>query len=76
MVLPNKHLPLNRSLIAVGAKILQILDSRPLSVSATWERLRHKDEKTSFEQFTLAACFLFALGAVEFSGEYLRKKAQ
>jgi len=73
MVLPNKHLPLNRTLLGVGAEILQVLATRPRSVSATWESLKVRDSKTSFEQFTLAASFLFALGALEFEGENLRK---
>jgi len=76
MVLPNKHLPLNRSLLAVGGEILQILNNRPRTVSATWEQLRLQNGQTSFEQFTLAASFLFALGALELAGENLRKNAE
>ena len=76
MVLPNKHLPLNRSLLAVGGEILQILSNRPRSVSSTWEQLKLQNSRTSFEQFTLAASFLFALGAVELAGENLRKNVQ
>jgi hypothetical protein len=75
MVLPNKHLPLNRSLVAVGGEILQILGARPRSVSATWEQLRLQNNKTSFEQFTLAASFLFSLGALDLEGENLRRNA-
>lgn len=73
MVLPNKHLPLNRSLLAVGGEILQILGDRPRSVSAAWEQLRLQNSKTSFEQFTLAASFLFSLGALEIEGGNLRR---
>jgi hypothetical protein len=73
MILPNKHLPLNRSLLGVGGEILQILGDHPQSVSATWEQLRLQNNKTSFEQFTLAASFLFLLGAVDFAGDDLRR---
>jgi hypothetical protein len=73
MVLPNKYLPLNRSLLAVGAEILQILRNRPRSVSETWEQLKSKKRATSFEQFTLAASFLFSLGVLEFVGDDLRR---
>ena len=76
MVLPTKHLPLNRTLLAVGAQILEILGKRPRSVSTTWEKLRLQNRNTSFEQFTLASSFLFALGAIEFEGENLRKNTQ
>lgn len=73
MVLPNKHLPLNRSLLAVGGELLQILNDRPRSVSTTWEQLRLRDQNASFEQFTLAASFLFTLGALDFDGDDLRR---
>jgi hypothetical protein len=73
MVLPNKHLPLDRSLLAVGGQILRILGDRPRSVSAAWEELRDWDSRASFEQFTLAASLLFALGAVDLEGGNLRR---
>lgn len=73
MVLPNKHLPLDRSLLSVGGEILRILGERPRSVSSAWEELRARNSRTSFEQFTLAASFLFALGALELEGVNLRK---
>lgn len=73
MVLPNKHLPLSRSLLGVGGEILRILSERPRSVSSAWEELRALNRRTSFEQFTLAASLLFALGAVELEGGNLRR---
>lgn len=73
MILPNKHVPLNRSLLSVGGAILRILGDSPHSVSTAWERLRTEQSNTSFEQFTLAASFLFALGAVELEGRNLRR---
>jgi hypothetical protein len=73
MILPNKHLPVSRSLLGLGGEILELLAKRPQSVSTTWERLRERNPATSFEQFTLAASFLFSLGAVEFEGENLRR---
>jgi hypothetical protein len=73
MVLPNKHLPLDRSLLCVGGEILRTLSDRPRSVSSAWEELRAQNNRTSFEQFTLAASLLFALGAVELEGGNLRR---
>lgn len=75
MVLPNKHVPVNRSLVGLGGEILVILRDRPRSVSSTWERLRTTNADASFEQFALAASFLFSLGAVELDGDSLRKGA-
>jgi hypothetical protein len=76
MILPNKHLPLTRSLLGVGGQILEILSERPRSVSTTWEKLRARNNMTSFEQFTLAASFLFAIGALEFDGDSLKRNAK
>lgn len=76
MVLPNKHLPVNRSLVGLGAEILGILADRPRTVSSTWERLRTRNVDTSFEQFALAASFLFSLGAVDLDGDNLRRVAR
>ena len=75
MVLPNKHVPVNRSLVGLGGEILGILGDRPLTVSSTWERIRTTHADASFEQFALAASFLFSLGAVDLDGDNLRKSA-
>jgi hypothetical protein len=72
MLLPNKHLPVNRSLVGLGGTILGILRDRPRTVSSTWERVRASNIDTSFEQFALAASFLFSLGAVELEDDNLR----
>ena len=72
MVLPNKHVPVHRSLVGLGGEILRILGDRPRTVSSTWERLRTGNADASFEQFALAASFLFSLGAVDLEGDTLR----
>lgn len=63
MILPTKHLPLDRSLLAGAATVLASLRS-PATVSATWERVRDGDAVTSFDRFALALDLLFALGLV------------
>ena len=73
MVLPNKHLPVNRSLVGLGGEILGILAGRQRTVSSTWERVRTTNAEASFEQFALATSFLFSLGAIELDGDNLRK---
>ncbi|HUZ47227.1 MAG TPA: ABC-three component system middle component 6 [Terriglobia bacterium] len=73
MVLPDKHLPLDRTLLSVGGEILRILSDRPRSVSSAWEELRTLNNRLSFEQFTLAASFLFLLGAVDIDGGNLQR---
>ena len=70
MILPSKHLSERRALISVGSLILAELES-PRSVSELWEKVRagrnDDDDRSaiSFDWFTLAVTFLFAIQAVE-----------
>ena len=73
MLLPNKHVPVNRSLVGLGGEILRILMDRPRTVSSAWERVRASNAEASFEQFALAASFLYSLGAVDLDGDNLRR---
>lgn len=69
MILPDKHLPEDRSLLGVGADILRGLD-HPCTVSEAWERFselrRHSatNQPISFDWFAKALTFLFAISAV------------
>lgn len=70
MILPSKHLPEDRALITVGSRILLQLES-PRSVSEVWEQLRapspseEEHGNLTFDWFTLAISFLFAIRAIE-----------
>jgi hypothetical protein len=70
MILPTKEIPPDRSLMAVGAQIAQVLQE-PLTVSQTWVRLREWRDRhahaapVSFGWFVLALDMLYALGVVE-----------
>ena len=75
MVLPDKHVPVDWPLLSLGGDILGILSDRPRTVSSTWERLRTRNTEARFEQFALAASFLFSLGAVELEGDTLKRIA-
>jgi hypothetical protein len=75
MILPNKHVDPKRSLIGIGAAILQMLD-RPRSLSSVWDRIRERPEVITFERFTLALCFLYAVGAIEWeAGRFRRQRS-
>jgi hypothetical protein len=73
MILPDKHLPTERSLIALGAVVLEQL-RQPRSVSALWESVRQSPGIGTFHQFTLAVTFLFTIGAVIFVDDLLCRK--
>ena len=63
MILPTKHLPLERTLLAAGAQLLRRLE-RPLTVSSLWDDVRRDVAFPSFDHLVLALDVLFALGLV------------
>ena len=71
MILPTKHLELDRSLLAIGGRILNVLP-RPRTVTSIWEEVRRHEEGLTFESFTLALTFLYTVGAVELTDELIR----
>lgn len=74
MILPDKHLPAERSLVSLGAVVLKQL-RQPRSVSALWESVRHAPGIATFHHFTLAVAFLYTIGAVEFMDDLLTRKS-
>ena len=73
MILPDKHLSIERSLVSLGAVVLGEL-RQPRSVSALWESVRQTPGIGTFHQFTLAVTFLFTIGAVSFVDDLLLRK--
>jgi hypothetical protein len=73
MILPDKHLSTERSLVSLGAVVLEQL-RHPRSVSALWESVRQSPGVGTFHQFTLAVTFLFTIGAVVFVDDLLCRK--
>ncbi len=71
MILPTKHLPTNRSLIAIGADIIGLLET-PKSISKLWldfQKLNDdRNNRLTFDWFTLALAMLFTLDAIEHHG--------
>jgi len=72
MILPTKHIDVSRSLIGLGAEVLNQID-RPLTVSTLWQRATSIKGIGSFETFTLTLDFLFVIGAIEFEENFIRK---
>ena len=71
-LLPNKHIPTNRSLVGVGSLLLGHIQS-PLTVSTLWEQVKVKPEVGSFRNFVLALDFLFAIGALDYNRGFLSR---
>jgi hypothetical protein len=63
MILPTKHLPLDRSTVGVGAMLLKNL-RQPRTVSELWELVTPGSIST-FDQFVAGLDLLYLLGAVD-----------
>lgn len=69
MILPTKGITPDRSILAVGSDLLDLLDS-PLSVSNLWSRYLNLRKQLGFERpvnfdwFVLTLDFLFSIGAI------------
>lgn len=71
MILPSKHLPQDRALLTVGARVLRHLQA-PKTVSALWEELTHSESagsgniaSLSYDSFVLCLDLLYSINAVE-----------
>ncbi len=75
MILPTKHLPIERSLIAIGADIVRLLDE-PMTVTNLWLEYQSlnkaRNTRLTFDWFTLALAMLYSIDAVEQTGNRLR----
>jgi hypothetical protein len=74
-LLPNKHVPAERSLIGLGAILLERLDSS-MTVSALWDSVRHHTEVGSFSNFILALDLLYAIAAIDYQHGFLIRAGQ
>ncbi len=78
MLLPTKHLPEHRAILAIAGEITDLL-SRPRTVSSLWEaisRAQVSPGRTStlgFDWFVLSLDLLFALSAIELSEGTIRR---
>ena len=64
MILPNRHQALDRTLLGVGALLLQELN-RPETVSSLWHKVRERPEVGSYQRFTLALDLLYVIGGID-----------
>lgn len=74
MLLPTKYIPLKDSLLAAGGTILGLLRT-PRTVSNLWAKAGKFPAIGTFDRFSLALDFLFALDLVSFdNGLIVRRK--
>jgi hypothetical protein len=81
VILPTKHLPSDRALLTVGARILALLNE-PRTMSVLWDRMRLKRDlrdnrpPMSYDWFILALDLLFVMGAIDFRDGLVRRSAK
>jgi len=74
MILPTKHVSLDKSLLGAGAVMLPIL-FEPMTMTGIWERVKHAPEIGTYGRFVLTLDFLYAIGAIDMvEGLISRKK--
>ncbi len=71
-LLPNKHVPTDRTLLGLGAMVLSRLDS-PSTLSSLWEVVADEPEIGSFHNFVLTLDYLYAIGAIDYERGLLMK---
>lgn len=79
MIVPTKHIPSERALLSLGARILKSL-ATPRTVSYLWDEIRRSQEgrlarPISYNWFVLALDLLFALGAIQFEDGLIARVA-
>lgn len=72
MILPDKHIRVNDSLLATGGLLLRSLE-RPKTVSTLWDSAKKIPTIESFKKFTLTLDFLFIIGAIKLEKNMLRR---
>jgi hypothetical protein len=71
MILPTKHLPADKALLTLGAKVLEAL-AEPRSVSSLWDIIRigrdngYSARPIAYDWFVLSLDLLFMIGAVQY----------
>lgn len=80
MILPTKRITQERSLLAIGAEVLALLDE-PKTVSRLWDELKGRRLKNvpaspvTYDWVVLAFDLLYMLGAVRMEKGVLRRTA-
>lgn len=77
ILLPNKYIPEERSIIKIGGRIIHLLNS-PLSVVELWDlykaHLKNNNlPSVSFDHFILTLDFLYTIDAIDFTNGVLRR---
>lgn len=72
MILPDKNIKLEYSLLNCGALVLESLEV-PLTISALWEKLKEQKVFVGYEKFKLTIDFLYMINGIENENGLIRR---
>lgn len=72
MILPDKNIKLEYSLLNCGALVLESLEV-PLTISALWEELKEQNVFVGYEKFILTIDFLYMINGIENENGLIRR---
>lgn len=72
MILPDKNIKLEYSLLNCGALVLESLEV-PLTISALWEKLKEQKVFVGYEKFIITIDFLYMINGIENENGLIRR---
>lgn len=72
MILPDKNIKLEYSLLNCGALVLESLEV-PLTISALWGKLKDQKVFVGYEKFILTIDFLYMINGIENENGLIRR---
>lgn len=72
MILPDKNIKLEYSLLNCGALILESLQI-PLTISAIWEKVKEEKAFVGYEKFIITIDFLYTINCIESENGLIRR---
>lgn len=75
MILPTKHISLDKSLLGAGALMLSVL-TEPSTTTGLWERVKYASEIESYGRFVLTLDFLYAINTIDLVDGLIVRKQQ
>ena len=77
LILPAKHLSIERSIIGIGAEILDVIET-PKTISEAWIQIKDNRKYSgfpiTFDWFVMSVSWLYAISAVELVGGLLQRR--
>lgn len=64
MIIPDKNIKLQNSLLGMGAQVLSELQTSE-TISSLWEKIKTNKAINSYEKFVLTLDFLFMLNLID-----------